>query len=172
MSLANAKPPHPEQPSRQPERSLCVRLLALILAAAWMLPAGASAGANAGTTGYYTAVQAATGKTVFEQVCAICHGDHLQGKVGPALAGKQFLSVSQFQGLTAWYLYQFMSTHMPQNAPGSLTKAQYDDLMAFILKTNGYPPGSTELTGNKERLEALKIAPQASTSASSQPPQQ
>lgn len=168
MSSANAKLPHPEQPSRSRTGSLRVCLLAPILAAAWVLPAEA----NGNAAGYYTSAQAASGQTVFEQVCAICHGDHLQGKVGPALAGQQFLSVSQFQGLTAWYLYQFMSTHMPQNAPGSLPKTQYDDLMAFILKTNGYPSGSVELTGNKVRLEALKIAPQANTSASSQPASQ
>jgi hypothetical protein len=34
---------------------------------------------------------------------------------------------------------------MPASAPGSLTQTQYEDLMAYILKQNGYPAGSTAL---------------------------
>ena len=49
--------------------------------------------------GYYTQAQATAGQAVFNQTCSICHGEHLEGKVGPALAGEQFLSVSQFQNL-------------------------------------------------------------------------
>ncbi|MGH7041043.1 MAG: c-type cytochrome [Acetobacteraceae bacterium] len=130
------------------------------------------AAAPAAAQGDYTAAQAAAGKAEFAQVCAICHGDHLQGKVGPALSGQMFLSVSQYQGLTAWYLYHFMSTHMPQNAPGSLTQTQYLDLMAYILKFNGYPAGADPLTPNETELKTIKIAPQTGTEAASKAPQQ
>lgn len=110
--------------------------------------------------GDYTKAQADTGKDVYQKTCALCHGDHMQGAAGPALAGDQFLSVSQYQKISAEYFYHFISTHMPLTAPGSLTKQQYLDIMAYILEVNGFPTGSHELTDNKEELEAIKIEPQ------------
>ena len=108
---------------------------------------------------YYTEAQARAGETVFHAQCAICHGEALQGKAGPALAGALFLSVSQYQHLNADYLYRFMSKHMPLNAPGSLTKTQYLDALAYILKVNGYPSGRQPLTDDDTRLAQIKIEP-------------
>lgn len=116
--------------------------------------------AAAGSSGYYTKSQASAGQTIFNQTCAVCHGDHLQGGVGPALAGQEFLSVSQFQQVTAEYFYHFMSTHMPLTDPGSLSKTQYLDLMAYFLQVNGYASGPNQLTANDEELKAIKIEPQ------------
>jgi mono/diheme cytochrome c family protein len=116
--------------------------------------------AQSGGGGDYTKAQADAGKQIFDKTCAVCHGDHLQGGVGPALAGQQFLSVSQFQKISAEYFFHFMSTHMPLTDPGSLTKEQYLNIMAYMLEANGYPAGSQQLTDNKEELEAIKIEPQ------------
>lgn len=110
--------------------------------------------------GYYTKSQAAAGQALFHQTCAICHGDNLQGGAGPALAGKEFLSVSQYQQITAEYFYHFMSTHMPLTHPGSLSPGQYLDIMAYFLEVNGYPAGSHELTANDGELKGIKIEPQ------------
>lgn len=114
---------------------------------------------------YYTDDQAEAGRTVFGQQCAICHGQNLRGKVGPALAGQQFLSVSQYQELTADYLYRFMLKQMPKNAPGSLSKNQYLDLLAYILKVNGYPAGQQQLTADDGMLTQIKIEPTGKTPA-------
>jgi mono/diheme cytochrome c family protein len=111
------------------------------------------------TGSYYTQAQAQAGRTVFRTQCAICHGDSLEGKAGPALAGAQFLSVSQYQQLNADYLYRFMSKHMPLNAPGSLSEAQYLDALAYILEVNGYPSGQQPLTADDQRLAQIKIEP-------------
>ncbi len=127
---------------------------------AWSFVPIAGTLAQSGAAGDYTKAQATAGKDAFDKTCAVCHGDHLQGGVGPALAGDQFLSVSQFQKISAEYFYNFMSTHMPLTDPGSLTKQQYLDIMAYMLEVNGYPAGSHELTDNKEELEAIKIEPQ------------
>ena len=105
--------------------------LTAILVLSFVPLAGASAQSGGG--GDYTKAQAAAGKDTFDKTCAVCHGDHMQGGVGPALAGQQFLSVSQFQKISADYFYHFMSTHMPLTDPGSLTKQQYLDIMAYML---------------------------------------
>lgn len=119
------------------------------------------AGTAYATGAYYTNAQAADGHTVYARQCALCHGDKLQGKVGPALAGQQFLSVSQYQEMTAGYLFRFMSKHMPANAPASLSKTQYLDVMAYILKVNGYPAGSQQLSDDNRALNQIKIEPEA-----------
>lgn len=136
-----------------------VFLLPLASAAAFAQEAAQEAAGGTGA-GYYTKAQAAAGQAVFHRTCAICHGDALQGGVGPALTGKEFLSVSQFQQITAEYFYHFMSTHMPLNAPGSLSKTQYLDIMAYFLEMNGYSAGPHALTASNETLKGIKIEPQ------------
>lgn len=139
----------------------CSSIAAGLLLSFSVLVGTASAKDGAGFAhGYFTVAQAHAGEQTFETTCTICHGDHLQGKVGPALAGKQFLSVSQFQKLTAYYLYHFMSKHMPLNAPGSLTPVQYLDLMAYLLEENGYASGSHKLSADSAELKSIRIEPQ------------
>jgi len=142
----------------------CAKGPVVVLAMTFLLPiASASAFAQADPAavhGYYTKSQADAGQAVFKQTCAICHGENLQGGVGPALTGKEFLSVSQFQQITADYFYHFMSTHMPLTDPGSLTKTQYLDIMAYFLEVNGYASGPDELTASDKELKGIKIEPQ------------
>ena len=139
--------------------TLCyARRLTAVLVLSVFPIAGTLAQSDGG--GDYTKAQATAGKLIFDKTCAICHGDHLQGGVGPALSGQMFLSVSQYQKISADYFYHFMSTHMPLTNPGSLTKEQYLSIMAYMLEVNGYPPGSQPLTDNKGELEAIKIEPQ------------
>ena len=45
------------------------------------------------TEGVYTAEQAARGRRVYQDQCVTCHGDALEGSVGPPLAGEGFLSI-------------------------------------------------------------------------------
>ncbi len=142
---------------------MAVRTVAFLAAVVLPLsPAISAAVAHEGphaARGAYTAAQATAGQAVFGQQCAICHGRHMQGKVGPALAGQMFLSVSQFQKLTADYLYRFMSKHMPLNDPGSLTRTQYLDVLAYILEVNGYPSGPHRIVANDAYLTRIKIEP-------------
>jgi hypothetical protein len=48
---------------------------------------------------------------------------------------------------------------MPANAPGSLSKTQYLDILAYILEVNGYPAGSQQLTADDQKLNQIKIEP-------------
>ena len=104
--------------------------------------------------GVYTDVQAARGDTGFGARCANCHGANLGGTgEAPALVGPQFLS--DFDGLTLGDLFDRIRTTMPQDNPGSLTRDQYADLLAFILKANALPSGAKELDRRSEYLKAI-----------------
>lgn len=98
--------------------------------------------------GVYTDAQAARGESVYEANCASCHQSTLEGNPeAPALRGPVFMEVWRDDALDG--LYQHMKTRMPRlpgGTPGSLTDQQYVDIMAFIVKSNGYPAGKAELT--------------------------
>lgn len=143
--------------------------LALILTAA-------GAGRLVAATGDYTQQQAAAGRQVFNQHCAQCHGDKLQGQAGPPLAGPKFESNLKYSKMSAKQMFDFIKTNMPHNAPGSLTKKQYLQALSYILSKNGYPQGSTPLS--EKTLGQVKLLPypgkhggshnQASTQSQSQ----
>jgi hypothetical protein len=46
---------------------------------------------------------------------------------------------------------------MPQGNAGSLSPETYADIIAYILKANGLPPGQDELKGAPETLRSLAI---------------
>ncbi|HZD90422.1 MAG TPA: cytochrome c [Pseudolabrys sp.] len=133
-----------------------VRTLATISALALILTA-AGAGPVVAATGDYTQAQASAGQHVYSSQCASCHGGQLQGGAGPALAGYKFASNLQYSGMSAKQLYSFISKQMPANAPGSLSKKQYLQVMAYILSKNGYPQGSTPLS--QQSLSQVNLLP-------------
>jgi len=77
-----------------------------------------------------SAADATRGQELFKQRCAACHGETLQGLVGPPLTGEAFARVWG----NASELQQKIQKTMPQDDPGSLTAAQAGDLAAFIVR--------------------------------------
>lgn len=110
-----------------------------------LLPGRGKAACASTSAGFYTAAQAAAGKVLFDQECASCHNTDLSGGAGPPLAGQPFAAWLQFTKLSGAQLFDFITTQMPYNAPGSLTEAQYQDAFAHILAVNRYPAGTTPL---------------------------
>ena len=113
-----------------------------------LLPGRGTAACAPASAGFYTVAQAAAGKVLFDQECASCHNTDLSGGAGPPLTGPQFATWLQFTKLSGIQLFDFITTQMPYNAPGSLTKAQYQDALAHILAVNHYPAGTTPLDAN------------------------
>ncbi|HEX3466839.1 MAG TPA: c-type cytochrome [Candidatus Elarobacter sp.] len=110
-------------------------------------PAVSQAGASgAAAPALYTSAQAAAGAKVFASQCSTCHGEHLEGGVGPALTGPNLVRLAKKTKLAVGDVFSFLSLQMPLNAPASLTHDQYVSVMAYILKVNGYPAGATALT--------------------------
>jgi mono/diheme cytochrome c family protein len=94
--------------------------------------------------GAYTEAQAARGTMAFGQSCAGCHALAAQGKA--PLVGDAFWK--SFAQKSVGDLLEFVSTYMPNGNPGSLTEPTYRDIVALMLKSNGFPAGTTELAGN------------------------
>ena len=76
----------------------------------------------------------------------------------PELAGDTFLS--HWTNHSVGDLFTRMSTTMPQGRPGSLSKDQYTDVIAFLLDSNGFPSGTAELAPDPEALKKIQIAGQ------------
>jgi mono/diheme cytochrome c family protein len=93
--------------------------------------------------GVYTEAQAARGATAFGQSCSGCHVLAPEGKA--PLVGDAFWK--SFAQKTVGDLLEFVSTYMPNGNPGSLTEPTYRDIVALMLKSNGFPPGTAELGG-------------------------
>ncbi len=96
----------------------------------------------------YTEAQATQGATYYFQNCSMCHGPLLDGQKGgysgPALKGADFADPSYDFHVNE--IFRFVAKLMPAATPGSLSNEQNVDIMAYILKQNGYPAGTTELT--------------------------
>ena len=103
----------------------------------------------------YSNDQADRGEDDFQDDCVECHGDDLRGGLlgGPPLRGVAF--EEKFgNGAPASSLYLFMSTLMPPEQPGRFSPETYADLMAYVLKRNGYRAGAA-LPSDFEALDAL-----------------
>ncbi|HQZ14146.1 MAG TPA: cytochrome c [Devosia sp.] len=106
---------------------------------------------------HFSAEQAARGETAFEKNCVECHGEDLKGGLlgGAPLRGLSF--EGKYVGDTpASALYDVMSTTMPPDSPGRYSPAVYADLMAYILKRNGFKPGA-DLPSDLDALDSLTM---------------
>lgn len=91
----------------------------------------------------YTEAQATAGKQLFADKCALCHGPNLEGRAGPALKGKMFLSKEAAH--TVAEIFRILAQNMPAQMPGTLSHDEYVKIMSFLLQQNGYPAGTSEL---------------------------
>lgn len=103
----------------------------------------------------FSSDQAERGEEEYESECEECHGDDLKGGLngGPPLRGLAF-EQKFADGLPASLLFAFMSSTMPPNAPGRFSPNTYADIMAHILRRNGFQPGAP-LPSDLDKLEYL-----------------
>ena len=91
--------------------------------------------------GVYTSAQAARGAKLFESSCVMCHRE--PGGTAPVLAGERFTKI--YSDATLQTVFTTIKTTMPRQAPGSLSDAEYVDVVAHLLKINSYADGMNEL---------------------------
>lgn len=138
------------------------RIFPLVLAAA-LVGIGASAGSGVraqepgrfdlraalrDTTGVYTEQQAADGQAVFTKTCSECHETK-------DVTGADFRT--KWKGRPVFALFEQIRTTMPDGNPGTLTREQYLNAVAYILKLNGMPAGTTPLASDSVALSAIML---------------
>jgi mono/diheme cytochrome c family protein len=105
--------------------------------------------------GVYSDVQATRGAGAFDVACSGCHRADLTGNSGPALRGQRF--ASQYAGKDLRTLFTKIATTMPKNAAGSLAENVNLDIVAHLLRENGFPAGAAELAANA--LDGIRVLP-------------
>lgn len=106
--------------------------------------------------GVFTVEQAARGAALYTENCVTCHGAELRGsEMAPGLTDDAFSA--KWNDLTLADLFDRIRTTMPQNDPGSLSRQQAADLLAFVLSKMNYPAGTQELPTATEILKTYKF---------------
>lgn len=114
-----------------------------------MLTASAAMAAQGGAPrsvwdGVYTEAQALRGEKAYGEHCLRCHGQTLTGaEAAPALVGDLFNA--NWEGVPLNELFERIRISMPQDAPGSLSRQQNVDIMAYMLQVGRIPSGAAEL---------------------------
>jgi mono/diheme cytochrome c family protein len=97
--------------------------------------------------GVYTEQQAQSGEEQYEAICAACHdGDEPEA---PPPKGPAF--IERWREAPLSFLHDFIRTNMPGDKPGTLAEENYVNLVAYLLRTSGYPAGAAELTVARTR---------------------
>ena len=121
---------------------LWLALPTLLLAGAGLVSSQAPQKPRTVWDGVYTDAQATRATGVFGATCAGCHTLTPDGN--RPLSGESFWQSNTQKSVAE--LLGYVSKNMPNGNGGSLAQETYNDLVALILKSNGFPAGATELT--------------------------
>jgi S-disulfanyl-L-cysteine oxidoreductase SoxD len=99
----------------------------------------------------FSADQAKRGRAAYDAKCASCHDG---GTMGPELWGEPFLA--QWENKDVASFFTRIQTTMPEDAPGTLGDKEVLDIIAYVIQTNGFPAGDTELE-SKNALGTIKF---------------
>ena len=139
----------------------------VLVAAACVLAAGISASLAEGQEpaakrsikdGVYTDLQANRGEREYGRTCEHCHGAGLEGDAAkeiPPLVSDPFMR--NWNGKSLKELFELLSRSMPADNRGSLSARTYTDLVAYLLRANDAPAGSSALPDSPAALEAISI---------------
>ena len=99
--------------------------------------------------GVYSSSQAERGKEVYRTTCSGCHGAELSGN--PPLRGSIFLGHWLEDNLNSLFA---KIRNMPPGGDRS-PESTHLDILAFLLESNGYPAGQTDLSMTD--LDAIRL---------------
>jgi len=98
--------------------------------------------------GVYTDAQAGRGQEVFVRICSRCH--NISDFTSDTFIGS-------WESSTVLDLFTLMQKSMPQDNPGSLEAQEYVDVIAFVLRSNQLPAGTSELDTQADHLKMIRI---------------
>jgi mono/diheme cytochrome c family protein len=105
--------------------------------------------------GVYTEEQATRGEALYGEHCGKCHGATLQGNGEGALPLTGATFKSTWNGVAMGAMFDRVRLSMPQDKPATMTRQQVADLLAFILRANKFPAGTSELARQTDVLNAI-----------------
>ena len=133
-------------------------LAALVMQFARAQGASTSPGARTVWQAVYTQAQADRGQADYTKSCADCHDEDLElpgDDMTSTLAGADFLN--NWNGLTAYDLFERIRTTMPIDHPSSLPTRTILDIMAYMFSYNKFPAGKAELPQDTKMLRLITI---------------
>jgi cytochrome c5 len=98
-------------------------------------------------TGVFTMNQADRGSDTYMNLCISCH----------PVAVRSAVFTTMWGGRSVADLFNVIKNTMPKSDAGSLSDAEVAQIIAFILKFNGVPPGKTQLPSDERKLKTLRI---------------
>jgi cytochrome c5 len=96
----------------------------------------------------FTEVQANRGRDTFRAVCTECH-------YSSEFADAQFKF--KWSQRSVGSLFQLIQTSMPETAPGSLSSEEAVQLVAYVLRMNGFEAGPNELPIDSAILDGISL---------------
>ena len=104
--------------------------------------------------GVYTEEQALRGEASYGQHCASCHGGSLEGAdAATPLVGSAF--TANWDTITLGDLFDRIRITMPLDRPGSVSRQENLQILTYILKSNKFPSGETELPRQRMWLRQM-----------------
>ena len=98
-------------------------------------------------TGVFTVRQADRGQEVHAGMCRSCHTGAM-----PTPTFKE-----KWAGRPLSDLFEYVSTEMPKNSPGSLNPEDYTLVLAYLLQMVGMPAGKDELPADTVALSRIRF---------------
>lgn len=98
----------------------------------------------------YSASQAQKGQQTYRKHCTSCHAP-------AAYTGTAFRRL--WSGRSVYDFFNLIRTTMPNDNPGKLGRGEYAEIMAYLLKLNGFPAGEQDLADDDESLKLIVVTP-------------
>ncbi len=145
--------------------SVALALMASVWAVAAQARVGPAARVRTVWDGVYTEEQAKRGEAIYAARCERCHGAALLGEgEATALTGPGF--AANWEGVSMGELADRTRNTMPNDQPGTLSRQQVADVLAFVLRFDKFPAGDAELPVQAEALNQIRfVATKPSASA-------
>ena len=96
----------------------------------------------------FTELQANRGRDTFRSGCTECH-------YSSEFADAQFKF--KWSQRSVGNLFQLIQTSMPESAPGSLSSEEAVQLVAYVLRMNGFEAGPNELPTDPAILDGMSL---------------
>jgi mono/diheme cytochrome c family protein len=139
---------------------LVARALSTLALASLILTAmSADVRAEESEDAVYPEEQAVTGRDLYAEHCAFCHGMMLEGRSSVPMSGATFQARWADEKHSVGDLFYIVRTLMPYGQPATLSKPEYIDIIAHLLMMNGYPAGARALPLDPAVLDSIIIKP-------------